>query len=115
MEKVALITKEFLIDMQDSLSLTFLMLFTFSIIFKNRLKIPFESFWNKVVMATWFFSFLFFRLLRYLDFTKNKNLLIFELIFLSLGIYVSKDLFRKEVFTKIIQIIIVFFLIKIIL
>ncbi len=109
------ILKFFLQDLLSSFGFTLGLLSLLATLFKDRIKLPFDTFWNKYIIIMWSAFFILLRIFRYYDLHKNKVIGVTQLIIVILGFLYAKGIFSSEVNIPMIKIMLVVFLITIIL
>ena len=58
MENILLVIKGILLDTLSSFGLTLALLSLFATMFKDEIKLPFDTFWNKYIVFLWSICFI---------------------------------------------------------
>ena len=105
------VLSNFLISSVLTLSLTSL----FATIFRDKIKLPFDTFWNKYIISIWSICFIILTVLRHYDLHKNKMVGIAQFILAITGFFYAKGIFTSEIIVLFMRIILVVFFIEIVI
>lgn len=114
MENILLSIKGILNNFLLSSALTLSLTSIFATIFKDKVKLPFDTFWNKYIVSIWSICFIVMTIFRYYSLHKNKTIAIGELIIVIIGSFYVKGKFTSEIIVIFIRVMLFLFFIEIV-
>lgn len=113
MGNIILNLKGFLQVLLSSFGFTLILLPLLALIFKERIKLPFDTFWNEYVISIWIMCFILLGVLRHYDLHKNRIIGITQLIIAIIGFVYPKGIFLSEINIPLMKVILVLFFLMI--
>ena len=115
MENTLLLFKGILSNFLQSSALTLSLTSLFATVFKDKVELPFDKFWNKYIVTIWSICFIVLTIFRHYDLHKNKIIEIIVLMLIVAGSFYVKGKFTSEMMTLFIRIMLFVFIIEIVL